>query len=48
MLTKEENNTDKKETPPPILKSWNKLYALVFVNLVVLVILFYIFTKVFE
>ncbi len=36
------------EEKPPVLKTWNNIYALVFLNLVVLIIFFYIFTKVFE
>ncbi len=36
------------EEKPPILKTWNNLYLLVFLNLVILIIFFYIFTKVFE
>ncbi len=36
------------EDKPPILKSWNSLYALVFINLVVLVVLFYLFTEYFS
>ena len=36
------------EEKPPILKSWNQLYAIVFLNLVLLVILFYIFTEYFS
>ncbi len=36
------------EEKPPVLKTWNRLYALVFLNLVILIIFFYIFTKVFE
>ncbi|MEJ2543837.1 MAG: hypothetical protein P8Y99_07195 [Calditrichaceae bacterium] len=37
-----------KEDKPPILKTWKRLYSLVFLNLVVLIILFYLFTKAFE
>ncbi len=33
---------------PPILKSWPRFYALVSANLVLLLVLFYAFTKVFE
>ncbi len=36
------------EEPPPIMGSWNKLYGLVLANLILLIIIFYIFTKVFE
>jgi len=34
-----------KEEKPPILKSWKNLYALVIGTLVVLIVLFYFFTK---
>lgn len=34
-----------KEEKPPILKSWKNLYALVIAVLVVLIVLFYFFTK---
>ncbi|HSD64213.1 MAG TPA: hypothetical protein VLB50_10460 [Ignavibacteriaceae bacterium] len=33
---------------PPFLKTWNNIYILVFITLVILIIFFYIFTKVFE
>jgi len=33
------------EEPPPILKSWRRLYAAVIGWLVFLIILFYLFTK---
>lgn len=35
------------EAPPPIMKSWKRLYAVVLLNLAVLVALFYAFTKAF-
>ncbi len=35
------------EEKPPFLSSWKKVYSIVFLNLVVLVILFYLFTKYF-
>ena len=37
-----------KEEKPPILSSWKRLYTLVLLNLAVLIVLFYIFTKVFD
>lgn len=46
--TEEEIRTGTEEEKPPILKTWNNIYTLVFLNLVVLIIFFYIFTKVFE
>jgi len=36
------------EEKPPVFKTWNSVYALVFLNLIILIIFFYIFTKVFE
>ncbi len=36
------------EEPPPIGKTWNRLYAAVLIELVLLVVFFYAFTKVFE
>ena len=36
------------EEPPPILGSWKRLYALVLLNLALLIALFYLFTKWFE
>lgn len=47
-----ENDVDKTdetiEEPPPFFSSWNKLYSLVFLNLVALIVLFYVFTKYFD
>jgi len=36
------------EGRPPLVSSWNRLYALVLVNLAVLIAVFYAFTKAFE
>jgi len=36
------------EGKPPLVSSWRNLYALVLVNLVVLIALFYAFMKAFE
>ena len=36
------------EEAPPILSSWNSLYALVLLNLVILIVLFYLFTRTFR
>jgi hypothetical protein len=36
------------EERPPILKTWKNLYALVIGVLVILIVLFYLFTKYFE
>jgi len=39
---------DTMEEAPPFFSSWNKLYSLVFLNLVALIVLFYVFTKFFD
>ena len=36
------------EGKPPLVSSWRRLYALVLVNLAVLIAVFYAFTKAFE
>ena len=36
------------EVPPPIGRTWNRLYAAVILNLVLLVAIFYAFTKAFQ
>jgi hypothetical protein len=36
------------EEKPPILKTWNNLYALVISVLIILIVVFYLFTKHFE
>ncbi len=36
------------EEPPPVGGSWNALYAAVLANLLVLVALFYLFTRYFS
>jgi len=41
-------NKNIEDSPPPILGSWNKIYGFVFFNLIVLILLFYLFTKAFE
>jgi len=33
---------------PPVLKSWRRLYTAVLLNLALLIVLFYLFTKAFE
>jgi hypothetical protein len=48
MESKQEINLVNDDPAPPILKTWKKLYAFVLGNLFVFIILFYIFTKVFE
>ena len=41
------NNKNQEETPP-IFDNWNSWYGFVLIYLAVIVIFFYIFTKVFE
>jgi uncharacterized protein YpmS len=36
------------EEKPPILKTWKNLYALVIAVLVILIVVFYLFTKHFK
>ncbi len=43
-MDKEEANKHE-EDAPPILKSWKNLYIAVIANLVLLIILFYLFKK---
>jgi hypothetical protein len=38
---------DESDPPPPILKTWRRLYAAVLINLALLVALFYLFTRAF-
>jgi hypothetical protein len=45
----EEHHVDRgDEGKPPFVSSWNRLYVLVLVNLLVLIGLFYAFMKAFE
>lgn len=36
------------EEPPPLFKSWTAWYALVFLNLVFLIVVFSIFSRIFR
>ena len=36
------------ESPPPFMGSWKRLYGVVLVELGLLILLFYLFTKAFE
>ena len=48
-MTANVNSTEnEKEEKPPFLSSWKKIYSIVFINLVLLIVLFYLFTKYFE
>ena len=48
MAEHNKNNEEIVEENPPILSSWKQLYTIVFLNLVVLIVLFYVFTEVFS
>jgi len=48
MQTEEHDIQRTDEGKPPLVSSWSRLYALVLVNLVVLIAVFYAFTKAFE
>jgi len=48
MKTEEREIEAGHEGKPPLVSSWRNLYALVLVNLVVLIALFYAFMKAFE
>lgn len=37
-----------KETPPPIMGSWKRLYWFVLILHTIIILLFYIFTKVYS
>ena len=47
-MNKDNELKNTEDSPPPIFGSWNKIYGSVFFNLLVLILLFYLFTKVFE
>ncbi len=46
-MKKDETNSHEEENPP-ILKSWKNLYFAVIANLILLIILFYIFKKIYS
>ena len=48
MKTEEHQSDMDDEGKPPLVSSWRNLYALVLVNLVVLIVLFYAFMKAFD
>lgn len=41
-------NKEIDQEKPPLLSSWNRLYMLVLLNLALLIVLFYLFTKAFD
>jgi hypothetical protein len=48
MENKRSENKEIDQEKPPILSSWNQLYTVVLLNLALLIVLFYIFTKAFD
>ena len=48
MNNQKSEKTEKDQEKPPIFSSWNRWYAVVLLNLAVLIILFYLFTKAFD
>ena len=42
------NEDQHHETPPPIGRTWNRLYTAVILFLLVQIVVFYAFTKAFE
>ena len=46
--THDETTRATEEGPPPVGGSWRVLYAAVLINLAVLVVLFYLFTRAFR
>jgi hypothetical protein len=43
-----ENLKDTSEDKPPFLGSWSKIYSVVLIELIILITLFYLFTKEFS
>ncbi len=41
-------NKEIDQEKPPILSSWNRLYTVVLLNLALIIVLFYLFTKAFD
>ena len=46
-MTDETTKRSTREEPPPVGGTWQNLYAAVLINLAVLVVLFYLFTRYF-
>jgi hypothetical protein len=44
----EHQGEDPKEGLPPLIKSWQQMYLIVFGNLVLLILIFYWFTRYFS
>jgi hypothetical protein len=48
MTEMNDNKKINEEEPPPIMKSWNKLYLFLLVQTAALVVVFYLFTRFFR
>lgn len=48
MKNEQAEDRDLDQEKPPILSSWNRLYAAVLLHLALLIGLFYLFTKAFD
>jgi len=48
MENEQTENKEIDQEKPPILSSWKRLYAVVLLNLALLIVLFYLFTKAFD
>jgi sugar phosphate permease len=48
MKNEQIKNKEIDQEKPPILSSWKRLYTVVLLNLVLLIVLFYLFTKAFD
>jgi hypothetical protein len=48
METERIEDEEKDQEKPPILSSWKRLYTVVLLNLALLILLFYLFTKAFD
>lgn len=47
-MDQDATTTEAHEERPPVLGSWSRLYGVVLLELGVLIVLFYLFTKAFE
>jgi hypothetical protein len=48
MKNQNSEKAEKDQEKPPVFSSWSRWYAVVLLNLAVLIVLFYLFTKAFE
>ena len=48
MTELDKKNVKSEEEPPPIMKSWNRLYLFLLVQTAALIAVFYLFTRFFR